>query len=189
MRSGRPIPRAADALRLGPPHRPGGGGKRRLHVRGPFRSCRRHVHNRLHWQQPDADFRGKARHAARIHAMKRLLLFAGTTEGRRLAEELSKDWEVTASVATAYGAQLLPSQVRVLTGRLDEPQIEALLRQENFDVLGRCHASLCEGGHAESANGRRERCGAVPAPRPAAEPSARGCPCIGNRRKSRRCPG
>ena len=67
--------------------------------------------------------------------MKRLLLFAGTTEGRRLAEELSKDWEVTASVATAYGAQLLPSQVRVLTGRLDEPQIEALLRQENFDVL------------------------------------------------------
>jgi len=69
--------------------------------------------------------------------MKKLLIFAGTTEGRELAfaaEALGYD--VTASVATAYGERFLAadSRVRVHAGRMDAAQMEAFLRGGSFDL-------------------------------------------------------
>ena len=56
-------------------------------------------------------------------AMKRLLLFGGTTEGRQLAQELAGLWDVTVCVATEYGRELLPAPgpgLHVQAGRLTE---------------------------------------------------------------------
>lgn len=60
----------------------------------------------------------------------RLLIFGGTTEGRVLAERAaSLGAEVAVSVATPLGAEELAglSGVRALTGRLEQPAMEALL--------------------------------------------------------------
>lgn len=68
--------------------------------------------------------------------MKKLLLFAGTTEGRSLAESLAgADVEILASVATEYGKSLLPASenLRVRVGRLDRAGIAALLEEEKID--------------------------------------------------------
>lgn len=65
----------------------------------------------------------------------RLLIFGGTTEGRVLAEQANAlGAEVAVSVATPLGAEELAGLpgVRVLTGRLDQPAMEALL--EDFDA-------------------------------------------------------
>lgn len=65
----------------------------------------------------------------------RLLIFGGTTEGRVLAERSSAlSAEVTVSVATPLGAEELAglAGVRVLTGRLDQVGMEALL--PGFDL-------------------------------------------------------
>lgn len=65
----------------------------------------------------------------------KILLFGGTTEGRFLAEELSAlGAEVTVSVATQAGAEELAGMdgIRVLTGRLDRSEMEALL--PSFDL-------------------------------------------------------
>lgn len=62
--------------------------------------------------------------------MKKVLLFAGTSEGRILAEHLSHlGVETVVCVATSYGEQLMGKlpHVRVLCGRLDEEQMEGLL--------------------------------------------------------------
>ena len=57
----------------------------------------------------------------------KILLFGGTTEGRLLAEELTKrGHSVTVSVATEVGAETL-SGVRIRIGRLDREEIKALL--------------------------------------------------------------
>ena len=64
-----------------------------------------------------------------------ILLFAGTTEGRMLADELARAGiSCTVSVATEYGAQVLgPGRGRtVLQGRLSAEQMEELLRKGNF---------------------------------------------------------
>lgn len=68
--------------------------------------------------------------------MRRFLLFAGTTEGRRLAEELAGAAELTVCVATEYGRDLLPRALpglQVHTGRLDEGAMEALLAEGRYD--------------------------------------------------------
>lgn len=68
--------------------------------------------------------------------VRKLLLFAGTTEGRLLAEALSgADLEILASVATEYGKSLLPpvENLRIRVGRLTRKEIEALLDQEGID--------------------------------------------------------
>lgn len=68
--------------------------------------------------------------------MKKLLLFAGTTEGRQLAQGLAGlDVEVLASVATDYGKSLLPpvENLRVRVGRLNRHEIAALLDREEID--------------------------------------------------------
>lgn len=64
-----------------------------------------------------------------------ILLFAGTTEGRRLAEELTEAGiACTVSVATEYGAQVLgPGQGRkILQGRLSAGEMEELIRKGDF---------------------------------------------------------
>ena len=67
-----------------------------------------------------------------------ILLFAGTTEGRELAERLSEAGvPCTVSVATEYGAQVLgPGEGRtVLQGRLTGEQMESLIREEGFTCV------------------------------------------------------
>ena len=67
-----------------------------------------------------------------------LCIFAGTTEGRALAELLeSQPVRVTACVATEYGEALLgPAERRtVRAGRLDEAGMEELFAQESFDLV------------------------------------------------------
>ncbi len=70
--------------------------------------------------------------------MCNICVFAGTNEGRSLIGRLSgRGARLTACVATAYGEELLGqhADVRVLAGRLDEAQMEALFRGERFDVV------------------------------------------------------
>ncbi len=72
--------------------------------------------------------------------MYKFCVFAGTTEGRELAEFLSSQGEkasVTACVATEYGETLLTPApgLRVLAGRLDREGMAALLREEDFDLV------------------------------------------------------
>ena len=69
--------------------------------------------------------------------MYRLCVFAGTTEGRELVELLAgQPVAVTACVATEYGETLLTPRenLTVSNKRLTEAEMEALFRQENFDL-------------------------------------------------------
>lgn len=69
--------------------------------------------------------------------MKRpLLLFGGTTEGRRLAENLADPYAVTVCVATEYGKEVLPRQgVTVLTGYKDVDEMIEVMNSEPFAVV------------------------------------------------------
>lgn len=66
--------------------------------------------------------------------MKKLLLFAGTTEGRELLGWLDGKAEVTACVATEYGKEALPNLPgsEILKGRLDACGMERLLSGQAF---------------------------------------------------------
>ena len=69
--------------------------------------------------------------------MYRLCVFAGTTEGRALVELLAgQPVEVVACVATEYGEALLEERegLSVCAGRLTEEEMEAMFRQERFDL-------------------------------------------------------
>jgi precorrin-6x reductase len=64
-----------------------------------------------------------------------VLLFAGTMEGRQIAEALDRaKVNATVSVVTDYGAGLLNhlTHVKVLTGGLDESQMKALIKTSGF---------------------------------------------------------
>ncbi len=67
--------------------------------------------------------------------MADLLIFGGTTEGRKLAEFCCK-LKVSAdiSVTTDYGSSLLQKSnvIRVIKGRLDASQIEELIRKNGY---------------------------------------------------------
>lgn len=70
--------------------------------------------------------------------MRRVLLFAGTTEGRELAEYLSAcGAQVIACVATEYGQTLIHEgeNLSVHAGRLDEDQMVELMRSTAFDFV------------------------------------------------------
>lgn len=70
--------------------------------------------------------------------MAALLLFGGTTEGRILAEQFSKKgWDVLVSVATEYGASLLPQRenLKIHVGRMDEKEMERFLRENIFQAV------------------------------------------------------
>ncbi|WP_294750495.1 precorrin-6A reductase [uncultured Ruminococcus sp.] len=64
--------------------------------------------------------------------MCRILIFGGTTEGREIAEYCAeKGIAATVSVATEYGAELLPKSDRIkkLVGRLDAGGIRRLITE------------------------------------------------------------
>lgn len=70
--------------------------------------------------------------------MCKLCVFAGTTEGRFLAEFLAENnARVTVCVATEYGQTLLPrgKNLTVSARRLTEEEMEALFRRERFDLV------------------------------------------------------
>lgn len=68
-----------------------------------------------------------------------LLLFAGTTEGRILAERLCPlPVRATVCVATEYGNELLENianRFAVMTGRMNEEDIGSLLARNHFDYV------------------------------------------------------
>ena len=70
--------------------------------------------------------------------MIKALLFAGTTEGREIAQGCrGKDIELTVSVATAYGETLIEpaDNVHVVSGRKDRNGIAALIRDTGADLV------------------------------------------------------
>lgn len=69
-----------------------------------------------------------------------VLLFAGTTEGRILAERLAELPAVAATVcvATDYGREVLgalPSRFQLLSGRMDAGAMEDLMRRDDFTLV------------------------------------------------------
>ena len=68
--------------------------------------------------------------------MHRVLIFAGTTEGRELAEFCAAN-QIAADVSTAteYGSSLLPAGIGVLSGRLNAEGICSLLRRGQYTVV------------------------------------------------------
>lgn len=67
--------------------------------------------------------------------MSRILLFAGTSEGRKLAEKIAlAGQKALVCVATEYGTQMMPDLdgVEVHQGRLTESQMESLMESEDF---------------------------------------------------------
>ena len=70
--------------------------------------------------------------------MTKALLFAGTTEGREIAQGCrGKGIELTVSVATAYGETMIEpaKNVRVVSGRKDAEGIAALLRETGAELI------------------------------------------------------
>ncbi len=70
--------------------------------------------------------------------MKKILIFAGTTEGRTLCEYLTgKPVQVTACVATEYGRKLLPEayNLSVNAGRMDSDAMTGLMESGHFDLV------------------------------------------------------
>ena len=70
--------------------------------------------------------------------MTKALLFAGTTEGRQIAEGCrGKDIELTVSVATEYGETLIEpaDNVRIVSGRKDGNEIAALIRDTGAELV------------------------------------------------------
>ncbi len=68
--------------------------------------------------------------------MGELLIFGGTTEGRLLAEFCAKnDIRCTVSVATEYGAALLPRGSKVNIGRLDCGEMSELIRRGAYTFV------------------------------------------------------
>ena len=70
--------------------------------------------------------------------MEKILIFAGTTEGRELAE-FAGGLKVQAlvSVATEYGKTCLDDcdNIQTFVGRMDEGQIEAFIRKEKVELV------------------------------------------------------
>ena len=70
--------------------------------------------------------------------MTEICLFAGTTEGRRLAEFLAKqDVRLTVCVATGYGGQLLnPAEnITLIEKRLSAEEMRKLFSEKHFDLV------------------------------------------------------
>lgn len=70
--------------------------------------------------------------------MKRILIFAGTTEGRKLSELLAESGIAhVVCVATEYGEMVLKksSLVTVHSGRMDREEIREFIRDGGFEVI------------------------------------------------------
>jgi len=69
---------------------------------------------------------------------KKLCIFAGTTEGRTLAEQLAEQpLSVTVCVATEYGEALLPKaeNLTIHTGRMDREEMAEFFRRGGFELV------------------------------------------------------
>ncbi len=69
---------------------------------------------------------------------KKILIFAGTTEGRKLAEYLrNTEIEVTVSVATEYGEKLIKKgkNIKISAQRLDEEKMIKFMLSEKFEMV------------------------------------------------------
>ena len=82
---------------------------------------------------------------------EKVLIYAGTTEGRLLAQELSRAHiACDVHVATEYGQMVMPelAGVKVCVGRLDVEEMRALLKkngQNNYAaVVDATHRSVCQ---------------------------------------------
>lgn len=74
---------------------------------------------------------------------KRILVFGGTTEARRIADFLhSESIDFTLSVATAVGQEMAPWSSQLLTGRLSSEQIQPLLNVYQL-VIDATHPYAC----------------------------------------------
>ena len=75
---------------------------------------------------------------------EKVLIYAGTTEGRLLAQELSRAHiACDVHVATEYGQMVMPelAGVKVCVGRLDVEEMRALLKkngQNNYAAVVGC---------------------------------------------------
>ena len=68
--------------------------------------------------------------------MRKILIFAGTTEGREIAEFCAqKQIAADVSTATEYGSTLLPGGIGVLSGRMDREEICILLRDKKYSAV------------------------------------------------------
>ena len=67
----------------------------------------------------------------------KICVFAGTTEGRRIAEILNGAADITVCVATEYGEVLLDhiNGITVHTGRLDEAEMEMFFKNNDFELI------------------------------------------------------
>lgn len=78
-----------------------------------------------------------------------IVLFAGTSEGRRLALHCAAEGrQVIVCVATEYGEQVLPDDenIRVHCGRMDEQEMHDFLRQEQMQP-GTEHVTVIDATH------------------------------------------
>ena len=65
--------------------------------------------------------------------MNKILIFAGTTEGRELAEFcIAQQIAADVSTATEYGSSLLPDGIGRLIGRINADEMCALLREKHY---------------------------------------------------------
>ncbi|MCQ2240063.1 precorrin-6A reductase [Treponema sp.] len=70
--------------------------------------------------------------------MKKILLFGGTSEGRKIAETLSRNkLTIHTSVATDYGRQVLKENnyLKILEGRMDSSVMKKLCQKEKYDLI------------------------------------------------------
>ena len=68
--------------------------------------------------------------------MFKLLIFAGTTEGREIAEFCAiNKIKADVSAATEMGASLLPKNCGILSGRLNAGEITALLEKTSYSAV------------------------------------------------------
>lgn len=70
--------------------------------------------------------------------VNKILIFAGTSEGRRLIETLGKGISADCCVATSYGKELLPEErkgLHILQGRLDVDEIAAMMKESSYDMV------------------------------------------------------
>ncbi len=65
--------------------------------------------------------------------MKKLLIFAGTTEGRQLAKQFQNRYEVGLRVATEYGEKLAGQPAQ--HGRMSENDMRDFLKENRFDIV------------------------------------------------------
>ena len=81
--------------------------------------------------------------------MKRILIFSGTTEGRRITEFLDgRNVKVYVSAATEYGKECTGEHenAEVFFGRMDQKQMAEMIKEKQIDLV----IDATQGGPAKS---------------------------------------